>query len=814
MQMLRQHIVVANPADGGYLYWLFKYFTFGAISTLIMLLASLPTIYFLVALSIPAPPDLKAYNQQAELETKIFSSDGQVLTTLAENYRYLTRLEEVPPMLIKAFLAAEDRSFFYHHGVDFRGILRAVVANLRAGTVRQGGSTITQQVAKSYLSPERTIQRKLKELVLARRIEARFSKQDILSLYLNHIFLGANAYGVKAAGRVYFGKELRELSLSEMAMLAGLVRAPSRYSPRTNLERAQRRRNQVLEAMREAGFITPQQALKTLAESLRLATPQSDPMYWVAPHFAEHARRMLIQRYGKKQVYSAGWKVETTVDLHLQSIAQDKAISAASALDRRQGWRGPIMHLRSPKQTAEFLTRAQKIYTQPTLQINRPYPTLIERVSGSTATGRIGDRRVILPESLMEWAAPYSRTNAENERTIGSINDVLTPGDVVWSISPPRWLRRKSWGTPGDKETVMALYQIPRIESAIYTYDHQSGYVLAMVGGLDFDRSNFNRCIQACRQPGSVYKPIYYSLALDGNELSMGTILHDKPYEPEPGEEWNPQNVHGTLDGKVTMHAALVRSLNLPSIEILNKVGAKAAATWARRLGFTTPIHADKALALGASCVRVDELTRAFGTFVRGGNQMDPIYIRQIRDRNDEVVEDYTIPEDPLLTESDRLDRLWAKSTETPKQVIDPTTAFLITKLLRDTVLYGIAARCQTVPVPTGGKGGTSSDTMDVWFLGFTSQWVTAVWMGDDTYQRPLGEKEASYTSAIPLWAEYMKETVGKRPHQELPLGKIPEGLKSTVIDLLSGSTPKPGLPSVRIYYRPGSYEPPAETGS
>jgi penicillin-binding protein 1A len=462
---------------------------------------------------------------------------------------------------------------------------------------------------------------------------------------------------------------------------------------------------------------------------------------------------------------------------------------------------------------SKVLERMRRLYPPGPLRLDRPYPALVEKITDGRALARIGDRKIELPMPLMEWAAPYSRTNPENERTVHSVKEVLQPGDVVWAVAPPRWLRRLAWGTPEEPVTPMALHQMPRIEGAMYTYDHQSGYVLAMVGGLDYDRSSFNRTVQACRQPGSTYKPIYYALALDRDDLSMGTILHDKPYEPEPGEQWNPQNVHGTLDGKVTMHAALVRSLNLPSIELLNKVGAKETAAWARRLGFTTPIHADKALALGASCVRIDELTRSFATFARGGSQMDPLYVRQIRDREGQVVEDHSIAEDPLLSEDERLDRIWAQSTESPRQVIDPRTAFLITRLLRDAVLVGIAARCQIVPVPTAGKGGTSSDTMDVWFVGFSSQWANAAWLGDDTYQRPLGEKEASYTSAIPMWAEYMRDAVGKRPHSELPLGKVPPGLRSAVVDMMTGGQPKPDSKTVRIYYRPGSYTPAKENG-
>jgi penicillin-binding protein 1A len=802
-------VTIANPADGGFFYWLLKFYLFGAIVLVAALVASLPVVYVVVGSTVPPPPDLKAYKREAELESRIFASDGQLLMTLADKRRYLVRVEDVPPPLINAFLAAEDRTFYTHGGVDFRGIARAAWANLQAGSVKQGGSTITQQVAKAYLSPERTIQRKLKEVVLARRIEARFTKQEILYLYLNHIFFGSHAYGVKAAAKVYFGKALEELTLGEMALLAGLVRAPSRYSPRASPPRARRRRDQVLDAMRSAGYISAAARDEAKAEPIKLARPKARPMLWVAPHFTEHVRRDLIQRYGKEKAYTSGWRIETTVDLPLHALARKRTLIAVRALDKRQGWRGPLMQLRTDSQRRKFLDRAKKLFDVGTLEVDRPYPMLVEKVTPTRARGLIADRPVEIPLALMSWAAPYSRRNAENELTIGSVRRVLSPGDVVWTISPVRWMRRKAWGTPEEKRTFMALHQVPRVEGALYTYDHQSGYVLASVGGLDYDRSTFNRCTQACRQPGSVYKPIYYSLALDGNEYSMATILQDRPYEPEPGEEWNPENVHGTLDGKVTMHMALVRSLNLPSIQLLVKVGAKEAARWARRLGFTTKIHADKALALGASCVRMDELTRAFATFVRGGSQRDPVYVRRVLDRRGEPVEDHTIAEDPLLDEAARLDRLWALSSTRPRQVIDERTAFLITKLLRDSVTWGIAARCRIVPAPTGGKGGTSSDTMDVWFVGFTSQWATAAWIGDDTYQRPLGEKEASYTSAIPMWANYMKAAVSTRPHKELPMHR-PDGLKSTVIDFITGGPPTAGSKkTVKIFYRPGTYHPP-----
>ncbi|MBU2468480.1 MAG: transglycosylase domain-containing protein, partial [Proteobacteria bacterium] len=320
-------VIVANPADGGFFYWLLKFYVFGAVVLLAVVLASLPAVYVAVGSSVPAPPDLLAYEREAELESHILAPDGRILTTMAEKHRYLVRVDQVPPLLVQAFLAAEDRDFFAHGGVDFKGILRAAWANLQAGSVQQGGSTITQQVAKAYLTPERTIQRKLKEVVLARRIEARFTKPEILYLYLNHIFFGAQAYGVKAAARVYFDKDLSELTLGEMAMMAGLVRAPSRYSPRSSKARALRRRDQVLDAMLASGFIDRAAREAARRESIDLAPASSDPMADVAPHFTEHVRRLLNQRYGKKRVYTSGWRVETTVDLPLHALARDPAVA-------------------------------------------------------------------------------------------------------------------------------------------------------------------------------------------------------------------------------------------------------------------------------------------------------------------------------------------------------------------------------------------------------------------------------------------------------------------------------------------------------
>jgi len=821
-----RRVKVTNPADGGFFYWLFKLNVMGAITLFMALLVALPVIYISIAKTVPTPLGIADYRDDAELETRIYSANGLLLTTLRNKEYYLTRIDEIPSMLIQAFLAVEDRSFYEHSGVDVKGIARAAWANLVAGQVRQGGSTITQQVAKSFLSHERTIQRKAKELVLARRLEARLDKNQILNLYLNRIYLGSNAYGVKAAAKVYFGKPLKELNLSEMAMIVGLARAPSRYSPRRSVERATRRRNQVLGLMVQAGALSEAQAGEARKEPVRLAKRPEDPLRWHAPHFAEHVRRLMIKTYGKDTVYTAGWEVETSMDITLQQGAQEATLRGARSMDREQGWRGPLMKLRSRPEKEAFLALVRKMYKLDRLRVGHPYPAIIESVSAGQALGRIRDKKIRIPLQLMDWASRYSRVFSENGQTIDSVRKALSPGDVVWVMAPRRYLRKRGWGNEHPEPTPMTLHQVPLVESAIYHFDHQTGYVLAMIGGLDYDRSTFNRTVQSCRQPGSMYKPIYYSLALASDAWSMGSLVQDSPYKPAEGEAapWNPEKVHGTRwltergeqngtawseDGRVTVHMALARSLNQSSLNLMLKIGAEKVKTWARRLGFTTKIYADEALALGASCIRMDESTRAFATFARGGTQVEPIYIRRIRDRHGRSVVDHSHPTDPLVSEGDRLDRLWALSTTRPRQVIDEQTSFLTTKLLRDSVLYGVASPCRRVPVPSAGKGGTSSDTMDVWYVGFTSNWIATAWIGDDNYHRPLGDKVISYKSVIPMWANYMKAMVGSRPGRELPL-KRPKGLKKITVDWVTGAPPTAHTRrTVSYYYRPGSYQVP-----
>lgn len=783
-------VVVENPRDGGFFYWILKLYAFFSIAMALATAMLLLGAYLRLVSGLPALGDVASFRGRVPLTTRVVAWDGQLLAELARERRDLAEPANIPPRLAQAFIAAEDRRFFEHKGVDVRGVVRAAFTNLRAGGVVQGGSTITQQLAKAYLGPERTLTRKIREAILAFRLESRFDKRTILFLYLNTIFLGNGTYGVRAAAERYLGRDLGELSLDEMALLAGLARAPSRTSPLSYPDRARRRRDAVLELMRHEGFISMTERDAAQAAPLRLAAPR-DPYPERAPYYAEHVRRELLDKLGRPALYEGGLRIETAVDLHLQSLARDSVDVALRHLDKRQGWRGPVASLRSDAARARFRARMETTYGREPPLADRIYLALIESVNPAAASARLGAGRYPLPLRQAQWAFPYRTTDSTNDTLLEDLSLALHPGDVVW-VRPVR-------GRRGDG-TSLELEQTPEVQGAILTFDLQTGYVLALVGGSDFDRSSFDRVTQACRQPGSTFKPIYYSLALDRG-YTMATVLQDRPYVPEPGEVWNPANVRGTLDGQVLLRTALVRSLNLPSIQLFKWLGAEHVAAWARRLGITTPIHADRALALGASCTHLDELSRAFAVFARGGTAVDNVTVRRVIDRHGRVLVDNTVPQDAWLDAQSKLDRLAALAGSQPRRVIDARTAYLTSKLLRDAVADGIAARAGSIGVPAAGKGGTSSDTMDVSFVGYTSRWLSAAWVGDDTYRRPLGTDDASYTIAIPMWADYMRKAIGQRPHREIPWER-PRGVVSAVVDVGTGLPVEPGAPGVRVYLR------------
>ncbi len=858
---------VLNPADGGFFYWLFKYYAFGLLAVFLHALLVMFLVYGRFAQNIPEVPDPAIYKHKAHTITRIVGGDGRLLAELAEEHREWAEINEIPELIRNAFLAVEDRRFYEHSGIDWRSIVRAAWINYKAGAIVQGGSTITQQVAKAWLGPERTFDRKIREAILARRIEDTLSKDQILELYLNKIFLGHGAYGVKSAARRYFQKDMEEINAGEAALIAGLAQAPSRYSPVINPEQAVRRRNQVLQNMAETGALSVEEAQQWAVSPLELQ-PGTNHFRDVSPYFTEHVRLELIDILGRKayaggtrcheensetnpdgnmsvqncirllgerELYRGGYTVETTVDTWVQSTARKHVDEMARWMDKRQGWRGPEAYLETEEQQKTFLEKSAGLYGPDPLTDEGNYLALVEEVADGGALVSIGNKRYTLPLAEMSWASQYSDRDGTTDRSIRRAWRALMPGDVVWvskAGSPPKResvriladgsVDRSALPQPPAEwpaEPYVSLEQTPHVQSAILTIDHETGYVISMVGGTDFDLSPFNRTTRACRQPGSTYKPIYYSLALNRG-WGFDRRIKDTPYsivDPETGQKWYVRDFAynedlrrrfaGLIDDyEVSLEFALVWSKNNASVQVFRAMGAHNVKRWARRLGFTTPIIPDDALALGASCTYMHELTNSFGIFARNGKSSEMTTIKRIKDRNGRVILDNTVYFDPRLGEDDKLDRIAETITQQPKQVIAAETGYKTSKLLRRMVQKGHAGPLRMTGIPTAGKTGTSSRTADTWFVGYTSRWLTGAWLGDDEYARPLGTHDASFNTTLPFWARYMKEAVGTMPLKEIPWqnpdGEILHAEGS--LDHLEGETPEYEPPLDRMLSRRG----------
>ncbi len=793
----RQRVAIEKRYDGGIVYWAAKLYFFAAFVVVALLALTGLFTYSHFAKAAPPAPDLTSYANVVPGISRIYAADGTLLAEFAKEWREITPFDAIPGPLTQAFLAAEDHEYYEHSGLYFRGIARAAWRNITAGDFAQGGSTITQQVAKQFLSSEKSLDRKAKEAIMARRLESTYSKEAILSVYLNHIFLGNGAYGVKAAALRYFDKELDELSIAEMATIAGLAQAPSRYSPSRHPERAVKRRDTILDRMALHGYLSEEEAQTAKNEKLVIRSYRSI-FGDLSPYYAEHIRSYIDKEYGKEALLEAGLRIEAAVEPVTDALAYENVDYGAHKQDKRQGWRGPVASLDASSQEI-FLERSRKMYGDVELVAKRRYLGLVTSVEPKTATVKIASRDYELPLSNMRWASPWSKRNPINDVDIYKCSDAIAVGDVVWvqkdvvvAKEYDHWFLSKGvnphWaGIPPEKrladlrakaEGRVRLDQVPHPQSAIFTGDHETGYVVAMVGGTDVDRSVFNRAYQALRQPGSTYKPIYYSAAF-AEGYGYDTSLNDIPraeVDPITGEVWTPENFQGTMDNKVSLEYAMVFSKNVASIDIFKKVGADNVEKWARRLGFTGKIFADKALALGASSTKLHELSKAFAIFARNGRDFDWTWVRRIFDREGNLVEDNTVYYDPMLPTADKLDRLAHVAGDEVPQAIPERAAFLMSKLLRQTIKSGFSSIVRNTKIVSAGKTGTSSATMDNTFVSYTSRWLTTVWMGDDMRVRPLGLKDAAYMTVEPMWARYMYRAAQGHPNKDIPWN-IPEGL-------------------------------------
>ncbi|MCX5747888.1 MAG: transglycosylase domain-containing protein [Proteobacteria bacterium] len=803
----RVRVNIANPADGGVFYWLAKLVGFLVIATLICAAFTMMCTYSYFSINAPPVPDLRNYSKVAPAVSHMYAADGTKLGEFAKEWREIVPFENLPKPLVNAFLAVEDHDFFGHRGLYFKGVARAAWTNITAGDFAQGGSTITQQVAKQFLGAEKSLSRKGKEAIVARRLEAQYSKKAILSVYLNHIYLGAGAWGVGAAAKRYFQKRVDQLTLAESALIAGLAKAPTKFSPIGRADLARDRRNVVLDKMATYGFATQAEVDRAKAEPITLSLYREvfpDRM----PYYAEHVRRYILEKY-KTGLFEQGLRIETAAEPTWEAGAYENADFGARHQDKRQGWRGPEWRVDGLARDT-FLARQRALYGTGPLDVGRRYLAVVDKVDGEHAEVLIGDRRLQLPLRTMRWASPWQAGNAENDVEIDSANRVVKPGYVVWVTREVRTLGRyRDWYLPDKKnpswmgrddqhewdashDDVVRLEQVPHPQATIFTADHHNGYVVAMVGGYDYDRSVFNRAVQACRQPGSTYKPIYYALGLDEG-YGFDTVLNDVPVvitDPDTGETWTPTNLGDSMDGDVTLEYALVFSKNIPSVDLFQQLskpplGSKAKVEgWIRKLGFSTKLFVDDALALGASCSKLDEMARAFTVFARNGawwprangTEKNWVYVRRILDRAGNTVEDNTAVDDPQLAAADRFDRFAAVGGVTPVQAIPARAAFLMTKLLASEVEYGFANVLRATEVEAAGKTGTSSATHDNTFIAFTPKYTTLVWLGDDQKERALGKNDAAYMTAVPMWSRYMFEETKNYPRVKIPWA-VPPGV-------------------------------------
>ena len=730
--------------------------------------------YLFFSPQLPAVGSLKDVQLQTPL--KVYSQEGKLIAIYGNQRRVPLGYDEIPPLLINAFLAAEDDRFFDHPGVDYQGLIRAAINLVLTGQKDQGGSTITMQVARNFfLTPERTYTRKIKEIFLALKIEGTLSKQEILALYLNKIYLGQRAYGVGAAAEVYYGKNVFDLTLPQAAMIAGLPKAPSRFNPVSNVKRATVRRDYVLGRMFKLNMITTQEyenALLTPVEAKKFAVKIEVD----APYVGEMVRAHMFDLYGE-DAYTAGFNVYTTIEEEQQLAAVKALQDGLVAYDTRHGYRGPENTLPA-EQLVDVEAVSEWVSDLPTV-VNL-LPGVVIAVDDESARVALEDEMILLDLESVKWANPYKTHNSRGPAP-KKVSDVLSAGDVI----------RVSRAGEGWR-----LGQVPAASSALVSLNPEDGAITALIGGFDFYSSKFNRVIQAYRQPGSSFKPFIYSAALEAG-FTPATTVNDAPVvfeNKQQGDAWRPQNYSGKFFGPTRLRLALTKSRNMVSIRLLRDIGRKYARDHAGKFGFDPDkLPKDLTLALGSVAVTPLELAEAYAVFANGGYKIEPYYINRIEASDSQVL----FQEDPLrvcdeacmqlamevslhneelrelgLTEVDELGD--AESLVAPR-VIPASNSYQMDSMLKDVIQYGTARRAKVLSrTDIAGKTGTTNEQKDAWFAGYHPTAVTIVWVGFDDHM-PLGRGETGGVAALPIWIDFMRVALKNAPfmEQDLPAGMV-----------------------------------------
>ncbi|MDH5610956.1 MAG: penicillin-binding protein 1A [Gammaproteobacteria bacterium] len=793
-----------------------KYGLIISLATSAILLVAIFGLYLHLAPQLPSIEGLSDTRLQVPL--RIYSSDGSLLGEFGEKRRIPKTLEEIPELMQQAFLAAEDNRFYDHGGVDYQGILRAVINLIKTGERGQGGSTITMQLARNfYLSTEKTYTRKISEIFLAFKIEQELSKQQIFELYLNKIYLGNRAYGVAAAAQIYYGKDLDDLSIAQIAMIAGLPKAPSRYNPVVDPERALIRRNYVLSRMLALGFISEetydQERLESAAVERHFSSVQVQ-----APYVNEMVRAEIVKQFGD-EAYSRGLNVYTTIKDKLQLVANESLWNGLINYDLRHGYRGVVRHVELNENNSELSLLNNDDALLKILEYDGDYgvlkPALVLSIHDEANNKELeneqlsldvtaGDKaqdlgrhaeimlkngeRVILPWQGIVWARSYISVNRlGNEPT--AIGEVLRVGDVIW--------------VSRQKDDSWALAQVPEVQGALVAVAPNDGAIQALKGGLDFNRSKFNRASQARRQAGSGFKPVIYSAALS-KSFTPASLINDAPvvFEDEALEaSWRPENYSGQFFGPTRLRMALYKSRNLVSIRLLRSVGVGYATQFARNFGFDDKeLPHDLSLALGSCEVSPLQMARAYSVLANGGYLIQPYLIDRIEDTDGAIL----FEADPAVAcvacelNARRVEKTMTVAPDIvieeetlvalPKQAertLEPRLAYQMNSMLQDVVLRGTGRKALSLGrKDLAGKTGTTNDQKDAWFNGFHPDLVAIAWIGFDQL-RPLGGSETGSNAALPIWIDFMKDALSGVPEKHLPR---PEGLVTMKINAETGA--------------------------
>jgi len=705
--------------------------------------------YYYITRDLPRLSTIEDYKPPAV--STVFAGDGTPIGEFYKERRYPIKLKDVPPMVRNAFIASEDASFYQHPGIDFWSILRAAYVNIERGEAKQGGSTITQQVVKNLLlSSEKKIQRKIKEAILAYQLEKRLSKDEIFEIYLNQIFFGNTAYGLKAAARSYFRKEVHELTLPEAALLAGLPKAPTRFSPILHAERAKRRQRYVLTQMVKAGFISRGEAEEALRQELRVYAAGAQNIFH-APFYVSEVRRLFQELWKDLNVDVDGLEIHTALDIVADEMAVRALRKGLREVDKRRGWRGPVGFIAGGDR--QKFVEQYGAWPREALEEGVIYPALVIEVAMARgeAVVSLGDYTSVVNLKEASWAR--KRLDADERVFFMSPEQTLKVGDVI-EVSLGTRAADGTSAKNGAVESpnvqkILVLDQTPLIEGALVLLNPYSGEVLAAVGGYSYQRSQFNRVTQSLRQPGSAFKPVVYLAAVDGFKFTPATIVYDSPRTFRVGAQlWTPGNFDEKYLGPITLRVALEKSRNLVSADIVSRIGVDAVIQYARKLGIQSRLGPNLSIALGSSEVTLLELTRAYGVFAAKGVLFDSVFVTKIVDRQGSVIYDY---------ENEKLSKA--------RQVINENSAFIMANLMKGVVEHGTGYRVREIGRPVAGKTGTSNEEMDTWFIGFTPQWACGVWVGFDV-KKKIGEKETGGRVAAPIFLYMMRDFLKYKDEQ------------------------------------------------